>query len=58
MSKKTKEKYIKGKRQLFRDLCIPLSDEVVNRMLSCSSEVAIDNIAHSVIVNHTYSSKK
>lgn len=54
MSVKEKTKYLKEKRKVFEALCIPLSDESFARMEACQNEVAIDNIAHSIIMNHQY----
>jgi len=48
-------KYIKKKQQLFSELGIPLTDENLLRMKECNSEITVDNIAHSIIMNHKYS---
>lgn len=48
-------KYIKKKQQLFSELGIPLTDENLLRMKACDSEITVDNIAHTIIMNHKYS---
>lgn len=48
-------KYVKKKQQVFIELNIPLTDEDVLRMNGCNSQIAVDNIAHTIIMNHQYS---
>lgn len=54
MSEKAKNKYINNKKQVFKELKIPLTEDHLARMDQCANEVQIDNIAHTVIMNHSY----
>ncbi len=57
MSEKVKNRYIKEKINVFKELRIPLSSEQIARMSACTSEIAIDNIAHCIIMQHSYDNR-
>ena len=41
--------YIREKAKVFRQLCIPLTQEQIDHMATLNSEIAIDNYAHDLI---------
>jgi hypothetical protein len=47
-------KYIEEKIAVLKQLGIRLNKEQKNHMSSLDSEIAIDNYAHDLIMNHVY----